>query len=525
MTERLLGAAVVVQFIMLVDKPPGEYLRPDLAGHPFLAPVFPVACVLMAILSVTLVVRRPLLGRATFPVVVALSGVAAAWMLWASPAPNIDVVDFARESARALAHGLNPYDLHFPNRYGDTKFFGPGFATPQSIDVGVVYPPLSLLLSAAGEWVAGDSRATLVVALMVTALLIDRLGGQPARLAALLFISNSRQYYVIEHGWTEPILVGAFALLLLLASRRSRGTPVALGMVIALKQFALLSLPLVPLLVGEIPSETVAAGRGWSPGVRRTPHGRLLPLGPAGLRALDPLLPPGSAVPPRQPQLRCALDQGPRWCPAAHHGSHAPLPRARHAHSSAPVPADAGRLCGGVRAGAPCHAGLVQAGPLQLLLSGDRHAPLLRGGEWPRAGPGRVWTDRRLTALRRGHLVLLCLLGAATGVLVTVRLQAVLPEVPNRHAFTYDASRRAMVDVDAADALRRGDLGQVLWDVAGPEQWPTLRLLVAAPAHVLAGPAERSRWSSASRSPRWGSSSSPSCSPAALLAAAAAAMR
>ncbi|HSP19268.1 MAG TPA: hypothetical protein VLQ79_07135 [Myxococcaceae bacterium] len=251
-TERLLGAAVVVQFIMLVDKPPGEYLRPDLAGHPFLAPVFPVACVLMAILSVTLVVRRPLLGRATFPVVVALSGVAAAWMLWASPAPNIDVVDFARESARALAHGLNPYDLHFPNRYGDTKFFGPGFATPQSIDVGVVYPPLSLMLSAAGEWVAGDSRATLVVALMVTALLIDRLGGQPARLAALLFISSSRQYYVIEHGWTEPILVGAFALLLLLASRRSRGTPVALGMVIALKQFALLALPLVPLLVGEI---------------------------------------------------------------------------------------------------------------------------------------------------------------------------------------------------------------------------------------------------------------------------------
>ena len=60
--------------------------------------------------------------------------------------------------------------------------------------------------------------------------------------------------------------------------------------------------------------------------------------------------------------------------------------------------------------------------------------------------------------------------------------------MPNRHAFTYDASRRAMVDVDAADALRRGSVGRVLWDVAGPEQWPTLRLLVAAPAHVLAGP-------------------------------------
>ena len=92
---------------------------------------------------------------------------------------------------------------------------------------------------------------------------------------------------------------------------------------------------------------------------------------------------------------------------------------------------------------------------------------------------------------RRGvrGIAVTCLLGLVAALLVTLRLAAALPEVPNRHAFTYDASRRAMVDVDAADALRRGDLGRVLWDVAGPEQWPTLRLLVAAPAHVLAGPA------------------------------------
>ena len=81
------------------------------------------------------------------------------------------------------------------------------------------------------------------------------------------------------------------------------------------------------------------------------------------------------------------------------------------------------------------------------------------------------------------------LLGLAAGVLVSLWLAEVLPEVPNRHAFTYDSSRRALVDVDAADALRRQDLGRLLWDVAGPEQWPTLRLLVAAPAHALAGPA------------------------------------
>ena len=250
-TERVLEAAVVIQFAVLMLKPPGEYLRPDLAEHPFLAPVFPVACILMAMLSATVVVGRPLIGRATFPVVIGLFGIAAAWMLVASPHPPIDVVDFARESAGALAHGRNPYDLHFPNVYGHTRYFGPGFATDQSIDVGLVYPPVSLLLTAAGEWLFGDSRGTLVVALVATAVLIDRLGGRPARLSALLFVSTPRQYFVLEHGWTEPLFVCGFALLLLLASRRSRGTGAVLGALLALKQFAVLLLPLVHLLGGE----------------------------------------------------------------------------------------------------------------------------------------------------------------------------------------------------------------------------------------------------------------------------------
>ena len=80
-------------------------------------------------------------------------------------------------------------------------------------------------------------------------------------------------------------------------------------------------------------------------------------------------------------------------------------------------------------------------------------------------------------------------LGALAAVLVCLVIAAALPEVENRHALTYDASRRAMIDVDAADALRELDLGRLLWDVAGPEQWPTLRLLVAAPVHALVGPA------------------------------------
>lgn len=80
------------------------------------------------------------------------------------------------------------------------------------------------------------------------------------------------------------------------------------------------------------------------------------------------------------------------------------------------------------------------------------------------------------------------LAGLAVAVGIALRLASVLPEVPNWHAFTYDAARRAMVDVDAADALRQGRPADFLFYVGGPEGWPTLRLVVAAPAHALSGP-------------------------------------
>jgi len=78
-------------------------------------------------------------------------------------------------------------------------------------------------------------------------------------------------------------------------------------------------------------------------------------------------------------------------------------------------------------------------------------------------------------------------LGVATA--VAFRLVAVLPEVPNRHALASDAARRAMLDVEAADALLGGDVLELAALVAGPETGSTLLLVAAAPAHALTGEA------------------------------------
>ena len=251
--ERVLEVGLVIQFTLLFARLPGRHLRPFLwVEHDLLAAVYPVGCMLAALLTVSLVLRRPLLGQATFPVIVTLFGVASVWMLWASPQPLIDVFHLHRESAAAMLRGRTPYDLHLPNFYGHTLFFGPGFATPTSIDTGSPYPPLSVVLTSLATYSLGDPRIALAAAILGGALLIDQLGGRAARLSALLYLSTPRRFLVLELGWTEPLMVALLAATLLLAQRRSRWLTVGFAGLLGIKQFSVVLLPLTPLLVGEL---------------------------------------------------------------------------------------------------------------------------------------------------------------------------------------------------------------------------------------------------------------------------------
>ncbi len=79
-------------------------------------------------------------------------------------------------------------------------------------------------------------------------------------------------------------------------------------------------------------------------------------------------------------------------------------------------------------------------------------------------------------------------LGAVAAILVGVRLASAYGAVPNRFSFGWDAARRAMLNLEAATALRRGALMDLFWHLAGPETWPTLRMVFAAPLLALTGP-------------------------------------
>jgi hypothetical protein len=240
----VLGVGLALQFSQLLTSP--RVLRPP---HPGVQEFFAILAA-AAVVAGGALARRPALGPYQGPAMVLLFALAGWWMIRASYPPHIDVFVFQQEASRALAHGRNPYALTFPNIYGNMQFYGPGIADAKTVFMGFPYFPLSLLLAFPGWLIAGDFRVAQLAACTITAAAFAGFG--PSRLpllASALLLFTPRMFFVLEQGWTEPFGVALLALVTLAAARRSRWLPVALGLLLAWKQYTVLFLPLAALLV------------------------------------------------------------------------------------------------------------------------------------------------------------------------------------------------------------------------------------------------------------------------------------
>lgn len=209
----------------------------------------------------------------------ALVGVHLALGVWTirlqpAPSPMIDVFLFQQYSATALAAGGNPYALTFPNPYPTLPYYGPGMVVDGRLTFGFPYPPLSVYLSAVGQWLGDVRYAQLAAMTLAAVLMATARPGALGPLAAGLYLFTPRNLFVLEQSWTEPFVVLFLAVTVWCACRWPRATPVALGLFVAVKQYAVLALPLALLL-------------GWPPSWRRT--ARLVV--PAGLVAAAVTLP------------------------------------------------------------------------------------------------------------------------------------------------------------------------------------------------------------------------------------------
>lgn len=197
--------------------------------------------------------RRPLLGRATGPVLVLLYVAAGVWLLGHTPPPRIDVYVFQKDGVEALLRGDNPYALTFPDIYGKSSsfFYGPGVSVDGRLQFGFLYPPLSLLLAVPGHLLGADFRYSQLFANAGAGLLMW--GCVPGRrgwgsAAAFLYLFTPRSLYLLEQGWTEPFVVLALAAVVYAALRVPRLLPWLFGLFACVKQYVALLLPLAWLL-------------------------------------------------------------------------------------------------------------------------------------------------------------------------------------------------------------------------------------------------------------------------------------
>lgn len=207
----ILIAGIAWQFYELYTTRPGLYLSDSANLAVFRAGlVAQMVCIACGVLNI-----RPL-RRFWFPALLAASVFLGVWMIRATPDPYIDVVEVHKEAIKALVHHRDPYRISFANIYEhaeSTKFYNPEAVIGGRLAQAYPYPPPSLLLATPGHVLFGDYRYSELAFVIAAAALIGfTYGTFPAMLAASVFLTTPRIWFVIEEGWTEPI--GIFLLVL-----------------------------------------------------------------------------------------------------------------------------------------------------------------------------------------------------------------------------------------------------------------------------------------------------------------------
>ena len=167
------------------------------------------------------------------------------------PDPQMDVYHWQQHTSEALLERHNPYELRIHPHYLSSQFYPPGALDSLGwLTVALPYPPLSLLLVLPSFMITGDIRYAQLAAIAVSVVLMTLARrGRVAALAAMFFLLTPRALFVLWNGWTEPLMVLTFSLVMFCACRWRTGLPWALGLFLITKQTAVWAVPLVFLLV------------------------------------------------------------------------------------------------------------------------------------------------------------------------------------------------------------------------------------------------------------------------------------
>ncbi|WP_224364660.1 hypothetical protein [Hyalangium versicolor] len=242
----LLAGGLVVELHQWCMNHPGFYLQ---LNGPWPYAPFYWGLAAQALVVGALLASSDRLRPWLVPLLLMVSFSVGVWLLRTSPSPFIDVFVFQAQGSEALLRGHNPYAMTFPNIYGHAHFYGEGIVQNGRLMFGFPYPPLSLYFSVLGKVLGGDPRYAQLVAITLAAgFMAYARGGRLAAGAAALLLLTPRALFVLEMAWTEPLLIGLLAATVFCACRYPRALPYVLGLLVAVKQYTVFILPLIPLL-------------------------------------------------------------------------------------------------------------------------------------------------------------------------------------------------------------------------------------------------------------------------------------
>lgn len=186
-----------------------------------------------------------------------------AWHVWHSCSqvrrfhPFIDVLPLQTEATRALLHGVNPYTITHPALYGaemSRQYYPEGSVANGRLLLGFPYPPLCLLLDVPGE-LLGDIRFSHIAAVAICAVFLALMaGGWSDAVVVGFFVLNPHTELMELVGWVDSLMLVPLFAAVYAAKYRRWWLPVALGLFLCSKQYAVLGIFFVPILAG-------AAGR------------------------------------------------------------------------------------------------------------------------------------------------------------------------------------------------------------------------------------------------------------------------
>jgi hypothetical protein len=196
------------------------------------------------------VVPVPWLRKGVVPLLLVTHFSLGVWLIRTAPNPEVDVFEFQQKSSAALLKGRNPYELKARNIYGPSALYGPGMVKDGHLTFGNPYPPLTTLLATLGYLLAGDVRyAHLAAITLGGALMAYMHSSRIAALVACLYLFTPRVFFVLEQSWTEPFVVLLLAATVFCASHQRKLLPIALGLLLASKQYVVLAVPAAFLLL------------------------------------------------------------------------------------------------------------------------------------------------------------------------------------------------------------------------------------------------------------------------------------